>query len=390
MSITYDKVLNHLEFYRPPVSSIPAKEYLRAGKYPIIDQGKSFIAGYTNNSSYVFEHPEPVIVFGDHTRIWKYIDFPFAIGADGTKILRRRANSIILVKYAYYFLYQYDLANDGYGRHSKHLKSISMGIPSSISQNRIINQLDSLSNCVDQISCKAQIQSEALSALEPSILRGVFSWKNDELLPTGWEWKKLRDISIINPQRPNNIIYDESVSFLPMDAIDEVTGSIDYLLSKPSEEARKGYTYFQNGDILFAKITPCMQNGKCCIVKELHNGYGFGSTEFVVIRPDKDIYSKWIFYFLRTSEFRKYAEDHFSGSAGQQRVPIDLIENALIPVPIDVSQLLPIANLLDVRTSVCHKLISIMKKQMQVLNHLDLSVIREKYLQSFEDEYVNQ
>ena len=183
---------------------------------------------------------------------------------------------------------------------------------------------------------------------------------------------------------------DKSVSFLPMDAIDEVTGSISYLLSKPSEEARKGYTYFQNGDILFAKITPCMQNGKCCIARELHNGYGFGSTEFVVIRPNKDIYRKWIFYFLRTSEFRKYAEDHFSGSAGQQRVPIDIIENALIPVPIDTSKLQSITNMLDVRTSVCHKLTSIMHKQMQVLDHLDLYVIREKYLQSIEDGYVNQ
>ncbi|MDD2601095.1 MAG: restriction endonuclease subunit S [Kiritimatiellae bacterium] len=222
-------------------------------------------------------------------------------------------------------------------------------------------------------------QSEAIASLESAVLRETYLWESGTVLPDGWEWKKLVQIADINPRRPNNLKHERFVSFLPMDAIDEVTGSISYLLTKPVEDVCNGYTYFNNDDVLFAKITPCMQNGKCCVAKGLLNGYGFGSTEFVVVRPHANIYTKWIFYYLRTTEFRRYAEDHFTGSAGQQRVPIDLIENTLVPVPKDVNKLITLTNFLDIRTSVCHKLISVNKKQMQGLDSLNLSILKEVF-----------
>ena len=98
-------------------------------------------------------------------------------------------------------------------------------------------------------------------------------------------------------------------------------------------EVEKGYTYFQEGDVLFAKITPCMENGKCAIAKRLVNGIGFGSTEFHVIRPKESVTSEWIYYYLRQETTRKKAKRSMTGSAGQKRVPSLFLQDVEIPLP---------------------------------------------------------
>jgi type I restriction enzyme S subunit len=95
----------------------------------------------------------------------------------------------------------------------------------------------------------------------------------------------------------------------------------------------KDKTSFQNGDVLFAKITPCMENGKCAIARELINGIGFGSTEFHVIRARNKIIPEWVYYYLRQANLRKEAERNMTGSAGQRRVPTKFIEEVFIPLP---------------------------------------------------------
>jgi type I restriction enzyme S subunit len=127
---------------------------------------------------------------------------------------------------------------------------------------------------------------------------------------------------------------DLNVSFLPMKAIEEKTGRFDASDIRKYAEVRKGYTFFQNGDILFAKITPCMENGKIAVVDNLKNGIGFGSTEFHVIRLlSRDISRKILFYYLLQDGFRKDAQRNMTGSAGQLRVPTRYIQNVVIPIP---------------------------------------------------------
>ena len=95
----------------------------------------------------------------------------------------------------------------------------------------------------------------------------------------------------------------------------------------------RGYTYFKDGDVIFARITPCMQNGKAAIAYSLTNGIGFGSTEFHVLRPGPEITSEWIYIIVRSKGFRGDAEGHFKGTAGQQRVPVTFLRKKIIPVP---------------------------------------------------------
>lgn len=153
-------------------------------------------------------------------------------------------------------------------------------------------------------------------------------------LPKGWRWVRLGEVCIINPRRPR--IFREPnrpTSFIPMSAIDEETGTITAPEVRPFKELSKGYTYFEENDILFAKITPCMENGKVAIARGLTDRIGFGSTEFHVLRPKSSVLSEWIWLFIRRKQFREDAKKFFRGGVGQQRVPQEFLEHYPIPLP---------------------------------------------------------
>ncbi len=142
----------------------------------------------------------------------------------------------------------------------------------------------------------------------------------------------LGDIVQINPKTslPKENI---PISFIPMECISDEYGEVIELREKQANEA-KGYTKFVDGDLLWARITPCMQNGKSVIVKNLKNRFGCGSTEYHIIRnnnPEIDL--EYIYHLLRLDIILIKAMSHFTGSAGQQRVPKSFLEELLIPVP---------------------------------------------------------
>src|SRR5688572_28093084 len=123
-------------------------------------------------------------------------------------------------------------------------------------------------------------------------------------LPAGWRMVTLGDVCEINPSRPADLSRadDESTSFVPMDSVDAVSGTVSKPLLRRFGEIKKGYTCFAEGDVLFAKITPCMQNGKHAIARGLTDGIGFGTTEFHVLRPSDVVSAEWIHFFVRQPE----------------------------------------------------------------------------------------
>jgi len=120
-----------------------------------------------------------------------------------------------------------------------------------------------------------------------------------------------------------------------MEYVDEALGAIADSETRRIEDVVRGYTYFRDWDVLFAKITPCMENGKCAVATNLTNGVGFGSTEFHVVRPGRDVLPQWIFYFLRQQATRQDAARHMTGTAGQQRVPTRFLQEVEIPLQAD-------------------------------------------------------
>lgn len=150
-----------------------------------------------------------------------------------------------------------------------------------------------------------------------------------------WSIKPLGEICEINPRSSGSekLGPAQEVSFVPMAAVDEITGLISAPETRPAAECLKGFTAFQDGDVLFAKITPCMENGKAAIARNLIGGRGFGSTEFHVLRPKAGVLAEWVFAFIRQPAFRDAAKRSFTGSAGQQRVPTDFLRAVPIPLP---------------------------------------------------------
>lgn len=162
-------------------------------------------------------------------------------------------------------------------------------------------------------------------------IRGI---PQSDSLPFGWASATLGGLSLLNPRGFDTQPEDgDLLTFVPMAAVEAGTGRLDPGRTRPWKEIKKGYTPFQNGDVLFAKITPCMENGKAAIAVALTGGRGAGSTEFHVLRPASSVPSKFLLLFLSQESFRRAARASMKGTAGQLRVPESFLESATIPVP---------------------------------------------------------
>jgi len=153
-------------------------------------------------------------------------------------------------------------------------------------------------------------------------------------LPSSWAEVRLTDICEINPRllaedRPHD---DTTVTFVPMSAVDEHGGVINKPETRSYAEVSKGYTNFREQDVLFAKVTPCMENGKAAVARNLENGFGFGSTEFHVLRTTDAVLPEYVFTFIRQKAFRRRAASAFVGTGGLQRVPPDFLSRVKIPL----------------------------------------------------------
>lgn len=149
-----------------------------------------------------------------------------------------------------------------------------------------------------------------------------------------WPLKSISEVATVNPRMPKDKELPDEVVFLPMAAISERGEVLEQNL-RPLEEVRKGFTYFERGDVLLAKITPCFENGKAAFLEHLQSDVGFGSTEFHVVRPNTEVLDgKYLFYMLWNGKLRHDGELNMTGSAGQRRVPAGFLERYRIPLPL--------------------------------------------------------
>jgi type I restriction enzyme S subunit len=152
---------------------------------------------------------------------------------------------------------------------------------------------------------------------------------------TTWPQKLLSEVVDINPRLDKSAYRDNlEVSFVPMAAVEAGSGRMEVSQTKHFATVKKGYTPFKEGDVLFAKITPCMENGKMAVVPKLTNDIGFGSTEFHVLRPHEGIDPRYVYYFVSSQSFRRDAAHQMTGAVGQKRVPQSFLEEASLPVPL--------------------------------------------------------
>ena len=245
-------------------------------------------------------------------------------------------NEHVLPDFLYYFLCgkKEKFIKDGVGGaqpniSASYLKSVEIFVPSLEEQQRTILILDA----VDTLLSLRKRQLAKLDELVKSRFIELFGMPGTDAF--GWGLVPLGSICNINPKKSldSRLVSGAVVSFVPMPAVTE-HGEIDATAIKEYDEVKTGFTYFAENDVLFAKINPCMENGKGAVAKGLHNGIGFGSTEFHVLRPisgKSDPY--WIYTLTAFSQFRMDAASNMTGSAGQRRVPASFLENYRVSLP---------------------------------------------------------
>ncbi len=196
-------------------------------------------------------------------------------------------------------------------------------------QETIADKLDAVGRVIEL----RQQQLQKLDELVKARFIELFGMPGTDAF--GWGLVPLGSTCNINPKKSldSRLVSGAVVSFVPMPAVTE-HGEIDATAIKEYDEVKTGFTYFAENDVLFAKITPCMENGKGAVAKGLHNGIGLGSTEFHVLRPisgKTDPY--WIYTLTAFSQFRMDAASNMTGSAGQRRVPASFLENYRVSLP---------------------------------------------------------
>ncbi len=237
-----------LEDLTSSVTKVKKDEYSFIGEYSIIDQGKEFIAGYYNSNQGI-SSSGPHIVFGDHTRIFKYVDFPILLGADGTKLLSAKISDVNM-KYLYYFFNTLSLPNDGYSRHFKYLKQVVIPLPNIQYQNKIANILDQAQRLID----KRKEQIALLDELVQSVFYDMFG--DPVLNKKGWQTDLLENKCNIFRGGSPRPIKDYLGGDIPWIKIGDATNGENIYLydtkEKIIEEGVKKSRLVPKGSLIFA------------------------------------------------------------------------------------------------------------------------------------------
>ena len=195
-------------------------------------------------------------------------------------------------------------------------------------------------------------------------------------IPNQWKVIRLRFTAKINPSKLENVNLDDKleVSFLPMESISE-DGKLESSQIRHLHEIKNGFTNFQDGDILVAKITPCFENGKGALCSGLKNGVGYGTTELHVIRASSTFNSQFLYYWTRTNAFRQVGKSTMFGSAGQKRIPIEFILDFKISYPESLIEQKQISDFLDSEVFKIDSVILKIDSQIERLKEFSQSLV---------------
>ena len=211
------------------------------------------------------------------------------------------------------------------------IKAFPISVPPRNEQEKIVAELDCLSGIIE----KKKRQLKELDNLAQSIFHEMFG--NPLRNERGWGMKRIADVCVVNPPKKvtaQGLGNKDVVSFLPMEDLPIKACYHQPDKTRLYEEVQSSYTCFANDDVLMAKVTPCFENGKLGIATNLHNGLGYGSSEFIVIRANNvDVIKEYIYFVTMDSLFIEKACAQLTGTSGLRRVPRQYVENCNITLP---------------------------------------------------------
>lgn len=364
--------------YELTETNIPCLRTANIQEELVIDNLLYIDRNYIKNNSSKYVCSKDIIMSSANSRelVGKSVyvhDVPFPMTFGGFVLILRVKN--ILSKYLFYYLRFEFLFGKFMGEstqttnianiNAKKLGNYEIPVPPSMEQQRIVTCIESLFAKLDEAKEKAQAVIDGFELRKSAILHKAFTGELTE------QWRKkhgvgldswisvfLSDVCKVNPKKldAKNLPDDLEVSFFPMSSLSETYGKITEPQTKLLKEVRTGFTSFVEGDVVFAKITPCMENGKSAIIGKLVNNIGYGTTEFYVLRCEKKLYNRYLYHLVRDQYFRDQAKAVMTGAVGQQRVPKDFMETYPLKLPTVIEQ-----------HEICHILDEIFFKEMKII-----------------------
>ena len=311
-------------------TKIPTSEYLENGKYPIIDQGQNDIAGYHDSDDGLFEDV-PTIVFGDHTRVVKYVDKPCFLGADGVKLLCP-VDKDINCKYLFYQLSYADIPNTGYNRHFKWVKALNFKIPSSDEQNHVVEVLDKVTELIS-------LRKQQLARLD-ELVKARFFEMFGEISDNSMNWDCFtigKLISTIESGWSGNgkqrEKHADEIAVLKVSAVTKGYFIPTECKVLDDQHNIKKYVYPQKGDILFSRANTKEMVGATVLIKKDYPD---------LILPDKlwkirfctDVNPIYMKHVLSTTTVRNAFSAASTGTSGSMyNVSMEKFKDVIIPVP---------------------------------------------------------
>ena len=297
---------------------IPQSDYLVNGKYKIFDQGKDYIGGYTDDDTGIVEE-YPYIVFGDHTRIIKFVNEPCFIGADGVKLLKVY-NLQFLPKYVYYSLVANPIVSIGYSRHFKYLKEQSIRDCSIDEQKRIITELENHEKAIS-------IKKESLSSLDELVKSRFIEMFGDIVRnDKSWTTEIITKVCPIKQYDGRITECDGKIWLLNLDLVESNTGVIldKYYVAKT--EIGNSTITFSKDNVLYSKLRPYLNK---VVVPD---GNGYATSELIPFFPLSQVNKYYLAYALRSESFVTLINSK-AGGAKMPRAPMDFIRSFPLPVP---------------------------------------------------------
>ena len=294
---------------------IKKEDYLPIGQYKIVDQGKEFIAGYTNEKKLVNILSSPIIIFGDHTKIFKYIDFPLALGADGAKALTIK-NNLVDSKYLYYYFRTLKLTDAGYSRHFKFLKEVSIPLPESFGdQIRIATVLTRAEKLIDK-------RKESIKMLDELLKSTFVEMFGDPVRnEKGWTRVQLSEILLRiesghSPVCLNRPAKPGEWGVLKLSAVTQCVFKPDENKALPDSEEPNAEIEIKSGDILFSRKNTYELVAACAYVRETHPKLMMSDLIFRLVPRNNMINSIFLQALLSFSSKRKMIQRLAGGAAG--------------------------------------------------------------------------
>ena len=303
----------------------PQSEYQPEGAFPVVDQGKVLIGGYVDDATRLCGGGRPAIIFGDHTRCIKHVDFPFCMGADGVKVLRPKIDADL--KYLFYYLQTLKLPDAGYDRHFKYLKRTEIVVPPLPEQRRIAAILDQ----ADALRAKRREALAQLDELQKAIFIEMFG--DPATNPKGWPTKKIGDL--LESASYGTSEKSGSEGRFPVLRMNNVTrtGEIDMSDLKYMELAESEYDRYlvKAGDVLFNRTNSAELVGKTAVYrhadKVAYAGY------LIRLRTNSDNDPEYLGCFLNTAFAKRTLRGMCKSIIGMANINATEIQSMKIAQP---------------------------------------------------------